>query len=461
MAAWRMVEDGGRLRIEHPSRTPLTVAVEGWRFVVRTAEREVGRFSFLDVREVGRRASEVLRHAGRAEPYTLALDAAAVPHPMVIAGRLLGTRERLLAAVDPRVRAVWDRLAPLTRQLPQLVCAEALYRDPWIVRDVLRYAAAAVALAFVETTLRPPGLLWDATTPAGEAALVDALRDWRGLFSPSGRSYRSLDRTLMRLAPGVAGELLCRLRRLELARPYTDPIELTAILVADAAYERTDRREVAATHLRAVMLASGAEIAAAVRRVGDALGECLNPRRVADLRRAFAIVADFPDPHRGRLLGLVERALRWHRVAPDLRTEVAALGGATMPTRRPPVPLPDDPRITFLSTVGAVLEEGDRMRHCVGSYARRAATGGCYLFHVDYRGEQATVEVDQGGGVSQSCGPCNQRNAATAWGKRQLGKWGLDLMPEATRRRLRLRMMRRPRRREQPRVEQLSLFPTP
>jgi hypothetical protein len=460
MAAWRMVEDGERLRIEHPSRSPLTVAVEGWRFVVRTGEREVGRFSFFDVREVGRRASEALRHAGRAEPYTLALDAAAVPHPMVIAGRLLGTRERLLAAIDPRVRAVRDRLAPLTRELPQIVCAEALYRDPWIVRDVLRYDAAAVALAFVETRLRPSTLVWDATTPAGEAALVAALRDWRGLFSPSGRSYRSLDRTLMRLAPGVAGERLCRLRRLKLARPYTDPLELTALLAADVVYERTDRPEVAATHLRAVMLASGAEIAAAVRRVRDALEERLDPRRPADLQRALAIVADFPEPHCGRLSGLVERALRWHRVAPDLRAEAAALGGTGMPTRRPPVPLPDDPRITFLSTVGAVLEEGDRMRHCVGSYARRATTGGCYLFHVDYGGHEATVEVDQGGTVSQSCGPCNRRNAATTWGRHQLGRWGLDLMPVAARRRLRLRAARRRRAGPQPAAEQLSLFPT-
>jgi len=447
MAAWRMVEDGGRLRIEHPSRAPLTVGVEGWRFVLRSAEREVGRFSFLDVRAVGRRVSETLRHAGRASPYTLALADDAVPHPMVIAGRLLGTRERLLAAVDPQVRAVWDRVAPLTRELPQLVCAEALYQDPWIVRDVLRYHAAAVALAFVETTLRPPGLLWDASTPAGEAALLDALRDWRGLFSPRGHPYRSLNRTLMRLAPGMSGELLCRLRRVELPRPYTDPLELATVLVAGAVYGRSGRPEVAATHLRAVMRASAGEITTAVRRVGEALEEPLSPSRTADLERVLAIVADYPEAYLGRFPGLVERALRWHRVAPDLRAEVQALGGASMPTRQLPVASPSDSRITFLSTVGAVLEEGERMHHCVGAYARRATTGGCYLFHVEYRGEQATVEVDRDGAVSQSCGPRNQRNAATEWGRRQLRAWGVGLMPDPVRRRLEWRAERRRRRR--------------
>lgn len=333
MAAWRIVEDGGKLRIEHPSRPPLTVGVEGWRFVLRSADHEVGRFSFLDARAVARRATEVLRRGHRSSPYTVSLSGDAVPHPMVIAGRLVATRQRLLAAVDPEVRIVWARLTPLARELPHLLCTEALYRDPWIVRDVLQYHAAAVALAFVETTLRPPGLLWDATTPAGEAALLGAMREWHGLYSPTGRPYRTLNRTLMQLAPSVPAELLGRLRTVTLERPYADALELTALLTAHAVYARSEHAEAAHTHLRAVALAGGGEIAAAVERVGHALGRTLVPGRPEDLRQALAIVADYPQPYHGRLPGLVERALRWHRVAPDLRTEVAALGGVAMPTR--------------------------------------------------------------------------------------------------------------------------------
>src|SRR5262249_18345501 len=137
-------------------------------------------------------------------------------------------------------------------------------------------------------------------------------------------------------------------------------------------------------------------------------------------------LADYPEPYHGPLAGLVERALRWHRIAPDLRVEVAELGGLSMPTRPPPVALPDDPRITFLPTVGAVLEEGARMRHCVGTYARRAVTGACYLFHVEYRGMSATVQVDSDGRVAQACGPGNARNLATSWATRKLGEWALN-----------------------------------
>jgi hypothetical protein len=427
MAAWRMIEDGGTIRLEHPGRTPLTIGVEGWRFVLRSADREVARFSCMDVRAVARRASELLRHAGRGSRYTVALPEHAVPHPMVIAGRLLSSRSRLLAAVDPQVRALWDRLARFVRDLPQLACAEALYRDPWIVRDVLRYHAAAVAFAYVETALRPPGVSAEVDTAADEAILLEALRDWRALFSPTGCAYRTLNRTLMTAAPGVSPDLLCTLRRVQLPRPYSDPLELSALLVAHAAYERVERPQVAESHLRAIGRASAEQIRAALARIAERLDQPGRSRRPAEIGRAMAVLADYPEPYHGQLPGLVERALRWHRVAPDLRIEVSELGGLSMPTRLPPVALPEDARIVFLSTVGAVVDEGVRMRHCVGSYARRAVTGGCYLFHVEYRGTSATVEVDRDGRVAQACGPGNARNHATTWGSCKLGQWASSL----------------------------------
>ena len=49
------------------------------------------------------------------------------------------------------------------------------------------------------------------------------------------------------------------------------------------------------------------------------------------------MLADYPEPYHGRLPGLVERALRWHRVEPDVRAEVVTLGGSAMPTQRPPI----------------------------------------------------------------------------------------------------------------------------
>src|SRR5262249_11461051 len=164
----------------------------------------------------------------------------------------------------------------VARERPERACAEALYRDPWIVRDVLRHHAAAVALTYVETALRPSGVSADTMTDADEAVLIEALRDWRGLFSPTGRAYRTLNPTLMASASGVPPELLCRLRRVRLPRPYAEPLELTALLVADAAYERLERPRVAESHLRAIARASAEQICAALARIAETLDP---PRR--------------------------------------------------------------------------------------------------------------------------------------------------------------------------------------
>jgi len=93
------------------------------------------------------------------------------------------------------------------------------------------------------------------------------------------------------------------------------------------------------------------------------------------------------------------------------------------PTARPPFALPEVAGIRFLATVGEVVEEGQRMGHCIGNYAAAAVAGDCYLFHVDYQGDSASVEVGSDGIVRQAAGPENADNPATRWGKRQLRDW--------------------------------------
>ena len=64
---------------------------------------------------------------------------------------------------------------------------------------------------------------------------------------------------------------------------------------------------------------------------------------------------------------------------------------------RGPVPLPTDPHVRFLSRVS-------EMDHCVGSriYIEKAVNGSCYIFHLDYQDQTATVEVDRWGHVVQA-----------------------------------------------------------
>jgi len=168
------------------------------------------------------------------------------------------------------------------------------------------------------------------------------------------------------------------------------------------------------------------QIKEAMRRVAAHTRNDLSPRRTQDLKFLVNFLVDYPEVHRGNIVGLADKSIRWHREAADRRTaiQLAELAPQTL-TARPPLPLPQTPGVTFLDTVGAICEEGTEMRHCIASYARGAAEGHYHLFHVTYEGEHATVQVDAySGRVLQAHGPRNQRNNAVAWGTKVLNQWG-------------------------------------
>jgi hypothetical protein len=178
--------------------------------------------------------------------------------------------------------------------------------------------------------------------------------------------------------------------------------------------------------------AAAAEITDAIRRIGTSTNRELHPRQPDDLRFAIRYLCDYPEPHHGTLGGLVDRVIRWHRRAHErrrLEEFVAEMGGHDRPTTRPPIALPAVPGITFLATVGDVVEEGTRMKHCIATRTPEAIKGRCFLFHVDYQGEQASVEVSADGEITDAEGPRNTKNAAVQWGTVQLQAWGAELPP--------------------------------
>jgi len=411
--------------MEHPRHPPIDVALRDWTFVAASEGRELGRWPLGRLRDVADALADRLRHGPR-ERRTLA-PLSSVPHPWIIAGHLLEHRDRVLRRADPRVAAVWAATSAEAEVPSDVVFARELYDDPWIVRDVLRWRAAAIALAHVETTLRPADA---ADTPA----FLAALRRWPALFAPDGVPYRSLHRTLMNLPRDVPASVVCALRRVRLERPLVDAVELCATGIAADAYAAPDRAgDVAASHRRIWHHARRAEIVAAVARVAAETDRRLDPRQAGDVATIVRFVADCPEPFGGRLAGLVDRALRWHRLDAREREDVHDAGGIDAPARRPPIPLPREPGITFLDRVGAIGAEGERMHSCVAGYAASAVDGWCYLFHVEHAGEHATVEVSPRGEVVQAEGPCNTENRAARWGRQRLALWGRGLLSERER----------------------------
>lgn len=126
-----------------------------------------------------------------------------------------------------------------------------------------------------------------------------------------------------------------------------------------------------------------------------------------------------------QLAGLSELSKRIHREeqARDMKYD------PNTATVQPPIPLPDDQRITFLSTCQEMYDEGAEMNHCVGwGHAENAIRGHAYYFHFEDAEGKATVMVSSTTGkVEQAFGPRNRITTASRQASRLLAAWGKNL----------------------------------
>ena len=404
-----------------------------------------------------------------------------------LASRIFHQWRRLLETVPEQVRLVAKATFAATGSDSTLGCETwpELYDYPFLVQDILRFRAAATACrqpfpllerTALVTRLRASDqsawrqgrfaqiyerfwLPWrggrEAALPAAEEyaifernwryatdAFLQTVRDpqdrrlvlealasdWKGCFSSTGRAYRSLNRTLMGLPGAIPTSLLSYLPTVALERPMTDRLELLLLLLyvrVTGTYTPEDRWE-----YRIFARASRKDILTALRRLSEHTRQELRPKS-AHLLVLVQFLIDYcqrGERHHGTIAGLADRAIRWHRDLQDryVKDTIGQLDAETE-TARPPIALPATPAIRLLSTVGEVIEEGATMQHCIASYARWAADGQGYLFHVEHQGESASVQVDRWGQVVQAYGPRNTLNAAADYGRRLLTRWGSPL----------------------------------
>lgn len=379
-------------------------------------------------------------------------------------GTALGKRihrqwKRLLTQVDPLVLAVHRKVFAATMGCCDLVMDEELYHhNKYIIKDILRYRAAAIAVANADDlvedmarrvvahspeTARLQEQLRQLVARAKDCGLscghyghefefhpdrrpatldsLTAMENWRGLFSYSGRPYRSLNRTLMNLPGGVPHKLVANLTDWRLERPYVKRLELTTLLLfGELALQHRHNTHVF-EHARAP------QIKEAMRRVANHTRNDLSARHTKDIGLMVGFLADYPGEHTGNIVGLADASIRWHRV--DMARVVASTAkrlGPDTKTALPPIPLPKIDGVSFLSTVEEVCREGQQMSHCIASYAKIAIEGSCYLFHAEHNSDKATIELGPDGQVIQVHGPNNRRNGAGAWARRVLNRWGQD-----------------------------------
>lgn len=422
-------EIAGAVRLRHPHGGLAVLSARGPGLELSCDDGRVQRFGLLAGVAPVLRAIDAWLDARRWTSEALRVPPAPRLGPDAVRAveALRDAALRLRWPLAPEVEAA---VAGLRVARPRLLASSAFHSAPHFTSDVIRYRAAAIALAFLEPVLLRPR--WRVPLPEGGAArprapdvaqLLARMSEWRGLYSPTGEPYRSLNRTLMNLPEAVPPRLVCELRHVHLERPVTTPLALSAL--AWRAFEAHEDAESAVerSHLLAFQRATDREVAHAVGWVSTALRRRLDPAAQEDLRVAARFLADFPLQHDGTLGGLARAAVDWHMACSTggrrlTERELAA------PTARPPIPLLEHEAVRFLDTVRAVIDEGRRMQHCVGSYHLRAASGACFLFHVTAAGCEATVCVSADGEVREASGPRNERNAAVLLGHELLAPWG-------------------------------------
>ena len=346
---------------------------------------------------------------------------------MAINKRVHQQWQRLLLICDQNVVNIQRKVFSVHGNLPYpLGYFPGVYQHKYFTNDLLNLRSACASIIYIclngNKEIRH-FLYQDSEFSLKRNAVKP--EEWMKIYSCEDNVYPALGRTLNNLPGGIPVKSLINLSKIKLKRPLLTRLELCLNLAATKMFE--DRGISNGIHI--YHFATRDQIISATKKVGNHLRQKFNLRRFSEICRLTQFLNDYPNRHNGNLVGLAEKSIKWHRENANINIQRELdrlkLQGNTN-TKLPPIELPKNKGVKFLSTVQEVLEEGKEMNHCVGSYSSRAIKGSCFLFHVDYNGEMATVEVS-GGNVSQVYGPKNSNNKACEYAKRVLGNWVKDL----------------------------------
>lgn len=319
-----------------------------------------------------------------------------------IAKRMKPHWERLVKAIVPKevanlARLMWSSVhgdADILHR-PELYTEEHAY----LRGDLMRYHACRLIAKREEAT----GIV-DGQTPLQRAA------QWRTLYADNAVSPKALNQTLDKLPRALSFHSIDKLTNVHIEQPITNRLHLIAVLCGADHYHWY-------MHERTLLRASGEMIQDAAAAAGMTLKKASKTRHI---QAAVQYILDYPAPFNGDFLGLARRSAEWHRDNRILPESDRLSADTALPLLNLDYDKLAEAGVKPLRTVGEVVQEGDHMGHCVGSYAHRASVGHSFLFHVDYANFEATIELLSNGAVCQAYGPHNTINGACAWGSERL-----------------------------------------
>lgn len=256
--------------------------------------------------------------------------------------------------------------------------------------------------------------------------------NWMAQFAPENKLYKNLTKTLMNIkSGGIPYRNMIALSRIKLEKPMNS-LELKILLnfINQNRYGNNRRNQ------KCFLMATSDEIKRCAKLLSAHQRQKIDLRKKSSINTLCNFLIDYPEEHNGRIVGLMEKSIRWHREnyrtgfyrnVRDYLVDGNEVKSETL-TFTPPIELPKEKEVIFLKTVGEIEEEGSKMNHCVANYAKKAVAGGCYIFHIEYEKEWATAELNEQGNIQQCYGPQNSKNNATKYAEKILKKWGSKLM---------------------------------
>ena len=320
--------------------------------------------------------------------------------------------QRYLASLTPDEFATLNRVRYLQATALQLIARWSEARDLlkanplllWMVAD--RYAADPGSRHRVpEMLLKPQKVLLEWVL--GEPVNPTQVRFLSKVILTAG------DRAALAGLQRVAGNkgLVSKLRHWRVVPSEFLPLVLEAPVVAELGWLREE----------AAVIQNDYDAARVVHRYRRLLRDTVRMIGLVNAAvqeapidlRAYRSVKSVEVLH-DRLL-TVARKLGWARL---LEADVA-------PTQVfPAPPIPSDERFSAITNVAEIIQEAERMKHCVVTRAADVAAGVCALYRVNVAGERATLELS----LSPSGEPlaidqfrlaCNAEPSAAAWGAAQ------------------------------------------
>lgn len=387
-----------------PRDNGLDVEVRGRRFFVDARQHQLevvtaeGVHWQLGASRAGvKTLADLLEDTFGGERLTLE-DRGALANAAGVALRKMAAKDDLRApAVERKVDAI--RATPLIYSAPFLL--SGYLRD-----DVASFRPARVAVAMYEDDL-----LGD-STPEGTERAVEDLKSWRAIYARGGGAKKALNKTLAEHGEALSVDALWGLRRTPLGRVAASR-EHAEVLGTLGGHGRPEQVR---SLVHTVESAQHADLLQAIQRVRDSrLVRGAPATALAEVLLALGN-ARVQTSSLDRLLTVALEAMRDGVANYDLETT------------RPPIPLPDDPKIRFLRTARCVVEEGEHMNHCVATRFWDAFEGRGYLFHVATLYGDVTVQMNPDGTVYEARGPDNAHHPGVAVAAQALLRWGQGLV---------------------------------